>query len=107
MTKFVRDNHLDYQIVKTADGNFDPDEKTIFVFTPERTIQLLASYPDLHIDFFFFDEVYKIDEDYCTDFIDEKASDDGETLEPNSFIFCKNEEILGLWWPLYVKMSHV
>ena len=86
MTKFVRDNHLDYQIVKTVDGNFDPDEKTIFVFTPERTIQLLASYPDLHIDFFFFDEVYKIDEDYCTDFIDEKASDDGETLEPNSFL---------------------
>lgn len=86
MTKFVRDNHLDYQIVKTVDGNFDPDEKTIFVFTPERTIQLLASYPDLHIDFFFFDEVYKIDEDYCTDFIDEKAADDGETLEPNSFL---------------------
>ena len=52
MAKFVRDNHLDYQIVKTVDGNFAPYEKTIFVFTPERTIQLLASYPDLHIDFF-------------------------------------------------------
>ena len=86
MTKFVKDNHLDYQIVKTVDGNFDPDEKTIFVFTPERTIQLLASFPDLHIDFFFFDEVYKIDEDYCTDFIDEKAPDEGETFEPNSFL---------------------
>lgn len=86
MTKFVRDNHLDYQIVKTVDGIFNPDEKIIFVFTPERTIQLLASYPDLHIDFFFFDEVYKIDEDYCTDFIDEKTSDDGEILEPNSFL---------------------
>lgn len=70
MTSFVKENDLDYQIIKTVDSNLEDNNK-IFVFTPERALQLIASFPDIKIDFFFFDEVYKIDEDYCGDELDE------------------------------------
>ena len=61
-------------IIKTVDSVVEDESKKIFVFTPERALQLIASFPDLKIDFFFFDEVYKIDEDYCNDELDD--SDD-------------------------------
>lgn len=67
MTRFVKDKQLEYHVIKSVDGNIDTNERNIFVFTPERTIQLLALYPHLKIDFFFYDEVYKIDEDFCND----------------------------------------
>jgi len=71
MARFVRDKELNYHVIKSVDGEIDPNERNIFVFTPERTIQLLALYPKLKLDFFFYDEVYKIDEDYCNDEEDE------------------------------------
>lgn len=71
MSAFVSDNHLNYQIIKTVDAVVDDESNKIFVFTPERALQLIASFPDLKIDFFFFDEVYKIDEDYCNDELDD------------------------------------
>ena len=37
------------------------DSRNIFVFTPERSLQLISKNNDLKIDFLFFDEVYKID----------------------------------------------
>jgi len=82
MSTFVADNHLDYQIIKTVDSFVEDETKKIFVFTPERALQLIASFPDLKIDFFFFDEVYKIDEDYCTDDLDD--NDEAETKKKNS-----------------------
>lgn len=82
MTGFVLENHLDYQIIKTVDSFVDDESKKIFVFTPERALQLIASFPDLKIDFFFFDEVYKIDEDYCTDDLDD--SDESEDTKKNT-----------------------
>lgn len=82
MSSFVADNHLDYQIIKTVDSFVDDETKKIFVFTPERALQLIASFPDLKLDFFFFDEVYKIDEDYCTDDLDD--SDEAETKKKST-----------------------
>ena len=75
MSWFVKKYELDYRIIKTVDDLCADEGNTIFVFTPERALQLLASFPDLKIDFFFFDEIYKIDEDYCNDVLDEKAPD--------------------------------
>ncbi len=72
MNRFVQDNNLNYNIVKNVDTELNLEQNNIFVFTPERVLQLLAMYPDIKIDFFFFDEIYKIDEDYCSDSIDEK-----------------------------------
>lgn len=80
MSSFVSDNHLDYQIIKTVDSVADDESNKIFVFTPERALQLIASFPDLKIDFFFFDEVYKIDEDYCNDELDDS---DDEKIDKN------------------------
>lgn len=73
MSWFVKKNNLNYRIIKTVDAVCDDDENKIFVFTPERALQLLAAFPDLKIDFFFFDEVYKIDEDYCNDDAEENS----------------------------------
>ena len=63
MSAFVSDNNLDYQIIKTVDSVVEDESKKIFVFTPERALQLIASFPDLKIDFFFFDEVYNAKHD--------------------------------------------
>ena len=89
MSWFVKKFELDYRIIKTVDDSCSEDGNKIFVFTPERALQLLASFPDLKIDFFFFDEVYKIDEDYCNDELDEKDSDPDEeikTKQDDSFL---------------------
>lgn len=84
MLNFVKEKELDYNVIKSVDSEIDFEQRNIFVFTPERTIQLLAAYPNIEIDFFFYDEIYKIDEDYCTDTIDEKASDTQEV--PATFL---------------------
>lgn len=70
MSYFVKDNNLDYQVIKSVDAYVDDGQKKIFVFTPERALQLISSFPNLKIDFFFFDEIYKIDEDYCNNELD-------------------------------------
>ena len=75
MTWFVKKYELNYRIIKTVDNTCEEEDNKIFVFTPERALQLLASFPDLKIDFFFFDEVYKIDEDYCNDEMDENGKE--------------------------------
>ena len=78
MSWFVKKFNLDYRIIKTVDDTCADEGDKIFVFTPERALQLLASFPELKIDFFFFDEIYKIDEDYCNDELDEKHDDGAE-----------------------------
>lgn len=70
MAWFVKKYNLNYRVIKTVDSSCEEEGNKIFVFTPERALQLLASFPDIKIDFFFFDEIYKIDEDYCNDEID-------------------------------------
>ena len=47
MTWFVKKYNLDYHIVKTVDDSCAYIGNKIFVFTPERALQLLASFPDL------------------------------------------------------------
>ena len=81
MSWFVKKNKLDYRIIKTVDDACTDEENKIFVFTPERALQLLSTFPDIKIDFFFFDEVYKIDEDYCNDELDEKSTDSEDGIK--------------------------
>lgn len=91
MASFVKENHLDYQIIKTVDATLEDNNK-IFVFTPERALQLIASFPDIKIDFFFFDEVYKIDEDYCGDELDEDDDQEKTVDEMNNNINFLDED---------------
>lgn len=71
MEKLNKDKKLGYKVIKSLDNEVNMNERNIFVFTPERAMQLIANYPDLKLDFFFYDEMYKIDEDYCNDEISE------------------------------------
>lgn len=82
MSLFVKKNNLDYRIIKTVDSACEEDGSKIFVFTPERALQLISSFPDLKIDFFFFDEVYKIDEDFSNEEPDD-TGDECSEKRPN------------------------
>lgn len=57
----------DYKIVNNVYSSIDETGRHIFILTPERVLKLLSDQQDLNIDFFFFDEVYKIDEDFSSD----------------------------------------
>ncbi len=73
MEELNREKEMGYKVIKSIDSQIDIGGKNIFVFTPERTMQLLAKFPQLVIDFFFYDEMYKIDEDYCNEDTDDEV----------------------------------
>ena len=66
LSSFCKKSKLEYTFVNSVYRDLEIGEKNIFILTPERVLRLLALYPDLEIQFFFFDEIYKIDEDIAT-----------------------------------------
>lgn len=81
MEELNRKKKMGYNVIKSIDGEINKRGKNIFVFTPERTMQLIANYPDIKIDFFFYDEMYKIDEDYYNS----ETDDSEEHLNKNFY----------------------
>ncbi|MCB6991405.1 DEAD/DEAH box helicase family protein [bacterium 210820-DFI.6.38] len=71
MEELNQDKKMGYNVIKSIGREIDCQDRNIFVLTPERAMQLLAQYPNIEIDFFFYDEMYKIDEDYCNDETDD------------------------------------
>lgn len=71
MEELNQDKKMGYNVIKSIDREIDCQDRNIFVLTPERAMQLLAQYSNIEIDFFFYDEMYKIDEDYCNDETDD------------------------------------
>ena len=65
INQLIRGLELEYKVVNNVYSGIDDGEKHIFILTPERALKLLADNINLNIDFFFFDEVYKIDEDFA------------------------------------------
>lgn len=59
--------NLKYTIINNVYSPADEHGRNIYILTPERTLKLLASNENINVDFFFFDEVYKIDEDLNRD----------------------------------------
>ena len=60
----INEKHsLGYTIYNSIYRDLELSERNIFILTPERVLRLLAIVPDIELDFFFFDEIYKIDED--------------------------------------------
>lgn len=59
----MQEEQVGIYFVNSVYRDLEIGEKNIFILTPERVLRLLALYPDLEIQFFFFDEIYKIDED--------------------------------------------
>lgn len=60
---FNEKHSLGYSIYNSIYRDLELSERNIFILTPERVLRLLAIVPDIELDFFFFDEIYKIDED--------------------------------------------
>lgn len=58
--QFCKNNSLEYKIVNSK-SKYISDKGNIFILTPERVLTLLAESPQLEIDFFFMDEIYKLD----------------------------------------------
>lgn len=54
---------LGYSLYNSVYKDLELTERNILILTPERVLRLLAIKPDIKIDFFFFDEIYKINED--------------------------------------------
>lgn len=65
INQLIQGLELEYKVVNNVYSGIDDAEKHIFILTPERALKLLADNAKLNIDFFFFDEVYKIDEDFA------------------------------------------
>lgn len=65
INQMIQGLELEYKVVNNVYSGIDDEEKHIFILTPERALKLLADNTNLNIDFFFFDEVYKIDEDFA------------------------------------------
>lgn len=64
INNLIQTFNLEYKVINNVYSGISEDDKHIFILTPERTLKLLADNVELNIDFFFFDEVYKIDEDF-------------------------------------------
>ena len=63
ITDFVAEHNMNYAVDNTF-HDVEEDSRNIFILTPERAIMIFEESPKIKIDFFFFDEVYKIDEDF-------------------------------------------
>lgn len=59
--ELIKRGKIRYNIVSTNYEDIDLCARNLFIFTPERALKFLGKF-DLKINFFFFDEVYKIEE---------------------------------------------
>jgi len=66
-------NHFD---IHTLSEVTEIGETNIFIFTPERYLSFMDKNSDLHIDFVFVDEIYKIDNEYIIDSINKENERD-------------------------------
>ena len=87
MEKMNHDLNLGFNIIKSIDSEIDMSAKNIFVFTPERAMQLLANFSSLKLDFFFYDEMYKIDEDFCHDEPDDETQEADNSIKKSEKSF--------------------
>lgn len=81
-TEFNKNHKLGYNIISSTRAEFDVDEKNIFILTPERILNLLSENEGLFLDFFFMDEIYKIDTSFDTD-----KDGDGNVNEDRDIVF--------------------
>lgn len=64
INQLIRNLSMEYKVINNVYSGIEVEDKHIFILTPERALKLLADNASLHIDFFFMDEIYKIDEDF-------------------------------------------
>lgn len=83
LSQFFKQHQLSYQVHNSVYRDLEISERNVFILTPERVLRLLALQPDLAVDFFFYDEIYKIDEDIASE-NDDDAPEKIETGNDNT-----------------------
>lgn len=56
-----------YEIHSLSEEEYNPAEKNVFIFTPERYLSFMDRNSHLKFDFSFIDEIYKIDNSFIID----------------------------------------
>ena len=98
----IQELKLEYKIINNVYSGIEDTEKHIFILTPERALKLLADNANLSIDFFFFDEVYKIDEDFDRNEDSNEKEGEEDVKQDNGIIFaCKKCERVLFGWPVF------
>ncbi|NOU65777.1 DEAD/DEAH box helicase [Paenibacillus sp. LMG 31461] len=69
--RFIKEKQLKYKIINNT--HIELEEHNLFILTPERMLHFINEYPTLKLDFFFMDEIYKIDNFFNT-------ADNGENV---------------------------
>lgn len=82
LSLFFKQHRPLYEIHNSVYRDLEIGERNVFILTPERVLRLLALQPDLTVDFFFYDEIYKIDEDIASE-NDDDAPEKIETGNDN------------------------
>ena len=67
LSAFFKQHQLLYRIHNSVYRDLEIGDRNVFILTPERVLRLLALQPELIVDFFFYDEIYKIDEDIASE----------------------------------------
>ncbi len=87
-------NYNEYKL-HTLSEDATLEDKNIWIFTPERFLSFIDKNPNMHFDFIFIDEIYKIDNEFI---IDKETTGENErdiayriTLE---FAYRKTSDIL-------------
>lgn len=57
----------EYKIHSLSEEEYNPQEKNVFIFTPERYLSFMDKNSSLKFNFSFIDEVYKIDNSFIID----------------------------------------
>ncbi len=57
----------EYELHSLSEESFDLRKRNIFIFTPERFLSFMDSHAQVHFDFAFIDEIYKIDNSFIID----------------------------------------
>ena len=59
-------NYNEYKL-HTLSEDITLEDKNIWIFTPERFLSFIDKNPNMHFDFIFIDEIYKIDNEFIID----------------------------------------
>ena len=80
--------------IHTLSDATDLSDRNIFIFTPERYLSFIDKHNDFELDFVFVDEIYKIDNEYLIDTINNENERDTAYRIMLQHILSRSRDIL-------------
>ena len=102
---FSKEHGLGYALFSSIYKDINLSDRNIFIFTPERVLRLFAIIPDIELDFFFFDEIYKIDEDISIKSEDDSSETIQMGIESESKVHEDNHRAVAFRIALYILLN--